>query len=141
MKLEFFIPCIPPKSTHQAALRILKRRDGTQFVGKFATSKGKQTQNELMMLFAPHRPLAPMNGPLKLKLVWAYPYRKSESLKHIYPYKPCDTRPDVDNLLKFIMDIMTRLGFYHDDGQVSAISFMKCWNMETGISVMLEELT
>jgi len=141
MILSFSIHCIPPKSTHQAALRILKRPDGTQFVGKFATSKGKHAQNELMMLFTPHRPAVSFKGPLRLKIIWMYPYRKAEPKSRRQPYKPCDTRPDVDNLAKFIMDIMTRLGFYGDDGQVSELRFIKCWNKETGIAVTLEELT
>ena len=142
MKLEFLIHCIPPKSTHQASACIMKNKyTGKQFVGKPSSSKGAMVKNELMLLFALHRPAAPFKGPLRLKIIWMYPYRKSEALKRIRPYMPCDTRPDADNLEKLVMDVMTRLGFYNDDGQVSDLRFIKCWNKETGIAVTLEELT
>ena len=55
-RLQFFIPCIPPKTTAQAALRIMKRANGQQFVGKYDTSKGKQVQGELIALLRPHAP-------------------------------------------------------------------------------------
>ena len=142
MRLEFTIKCIPPKSTHQAGLRILKRKsDGQQFIGRFATSKSKHATNELMMLFEPHRPAVSFKGPLRLTILWMYPYRKSEPKSRRWPCKPCDTRPDVDNIFKGIGDILTRLGFYGDDGQVAELHLTKCWNAETGIAVTLEELT
>jgi len=139
MAISFHINCIPPKSTHQAALRILRRRDGTQFLGKCSSSKGKHVQNELLMLFAPHAPPAPMQGALTLNVYWAYPWRKSEKKANIAKGAMlCDTRPDCDNLAKFIMDILTRLGFYKDDGQVASLNFTKSWSNAPGITVTLD---
>jgi len=139
--IDFFIPCIPPKSTHQAAQRILRRRDGTQFIGKFATSKGKQVEGELMMLFAPHRPLTPMQGPLSLSVKWNYPWRKSEKkVNRARGWMPCDVRPDCDNLAKFVCDILTRLAFYDDDGQVADLNFLKGWSDKIGIGIRIESL-
>ena len=137
--INFFIPCIPPKSTHQAALRILKRHDGTQFVGKFATSKGKRVEGELMTLFMPHRPPAPMQGPLELTVDWCYPWRKSEKRSNKTDGRlPCDVRPDCDNLAKFVCDILTRLAFWNDDGQVANLIFRKCWHNHPGIGIRIE---
>ena len=42
----------------------MRRSDGTQFVGKFATSKGRHAQSDLMTMLAPHRPAAPIEGPV-----------------------------------------------------------------------------
>ena len=137
----FHIKCIPPKSTHQAALRILKRKDGTQFVGKFATSKGKRTQDELLTLFAPHAPKLPLAGPISVTVRWQYPWRKSESKRNQAKGSlPCDTRPDCDNLAKFVLDIMTRLGFWNDDAQVATLHFTKRWADEPGIWVGVETI-
>ena len=139
--LSFFISCIPPKSTHQAALRILKRHDGTQFVGKFATSKGKAVESELMTLFMPHRPPQPMQGPLSLEVRWQYPWRKSEKkANRAKGILACDVRPDCDNLAKFVCDIMTRLAFWNDDGQVANLTFSKTWCNSPGIGIMVEEI-
>lgn len=137
--IDFFIACIPPKSTHQAALRILRRNDGTQFVGKFATSKGKRVESELITLFMPHRPPAPMQGPLSLSVFWNYPWRKSEKkANRERGAMPCDVRPDCDNLAKFVCDILTRLAFWGDDGQVSDLRFSKYWSDKPGIGIRIE---
>lgn len=139
-RLDFFINCIPPKSTHQAAQRILKRHDGTQFIGKFATSKGKAVESELMTLFMPHRPAVPFDGPLRLSVYWTYPWRKSEKKSNRAKGEtPCDVRPDCDNLAKFVCDIMTRLAFWNDDGQICLLMFRKAWGNKPGIGIRVEE--
>lgn len=126
--MKFTIHCIPPKATHQASLRIMKRKDGSQFVGKFAKSKGKQAQNDLMTLLMPHVPASPIQDPVRLYVKWVYPYRSSEPKKNRIGQIPCNTRPDVDNLFKTLGDCMTRLGFWLDDSQVYSLTFEKFWD-------------
>jgi len=139
--IAFFIPCNPPKSTAQASHRIMKRRDGTQFVGKFDSSKGKAVQDELLIMLGQHRPATAFSGPLVLIVEWCYPWRKSEPKKNMVSgWKWCDTRPDVDNLCKLLFDCMTRLGFWVDDSQISRLDFSKKWGDFPGIDIAIEEL-
>jgi Holliday junction resolvase RusA-like endonuclease len=139
---SFTIQCNPPKSTHQGSMRIMKRKDGSQFVGKFASSKGKAAQNDLMSMLTPHRPEKPFLDPVTCEIQWVYPYRKTEKKRNIGKLIPCDTRPDCDNLAKMIFDSMTRLGFWNDDSQVYRLTFSKFWGEQAGISVKIvsEEL-
>lgn len=138
--IEFVIYCIPPKATHQASLRIMKRRDGTKFVGKFAKSKGKKAQNDLMSLLRPHVPTKPLETPVTCEIRWVYPYRKAESKKAMSQgLIPCDTRPDCDNLFKTLGDCMTRLGFWLDDSQVYGLHFSKFWGEVPRIEVKITE--
>ena len=139
--IEFKINCIPPKSTHQSGLRIMKKRDGSQFVGKFDTGKSKKIQKELTYFFQEHTPITPLEGPLRLMVKWVYPYRKAEPKKNLHSPIWCDTRPDCDNLVKGINDIMGRLGYYTDDGQISHLDFQKMWAKDFGIYIKLKELT
>lgn len=139
MIITFKMHCIPPKATHQASLRIMKRKDGTQFVGKFAKSKGKVAQSDLMTLLAPHVPERPIESPVAVSVVWEYPYRKSEKKRNIGKIIPCDTRPDCDNLSKMLFDCMTRLGFWNDDSQIYDLRFKKVWGMQPGIEIKIEE--
>jgi len=133
--IRFHIACIPPKSTAQAGLCILKRRDGTQFVGRMEKSKSKRAKNDLMALFAEHRPPQPLAGPLLVRLEWTYPWRKSEPKKNrVTGRKLVDTRPDADNIFKFVADVMTRLGFWLDDAQVHPC-ILRYWGDEPGIDV------
>ena len=141
MKIEFKIPCNPPKSTAQASLRIMKRKDGSQFVGKFAKSKGQQTQNQLMSLLNEHRPEKSLTGPLSLSVRWVYPWRKSESKRNMsLGHMPCDKRPDCDNLMKLLGDCMTRIGFWEDDSQIADLRFQKFWGDNPGIEIAIEEI-
>jgi len=136
----FSISCIPPKSTHQASQRILKRKDGSQFIGKFATSKGKRAQDDLMSLLRPHTPPKPLEGALAVTIIWNYPWRKSEPKKNrVHGSLPCDTRPDCDNLAKGFLDIMGRLGYFFDDAQVAELNFSKNWSEHPGISVEIRK--
>lgn len=138
---SFTVRCIPPKSTHQGSLSILKRKDGTQFVGKFTNSKGKKVQNDLIALFSSHVPGKPFMGPVKCSVVWAYPWNKTEKKKNkAKPYRWCDKRPDCDNLVKMVKDILTRLNFWNDDSQVAWLEFKKIWTEIPYIKITIEEL-
>lgn len=140
--VDFFIPCVPPKSTHQGSLRIIKKKDGSQFVGKFKNSKAKQAEGDMISLFLPHKPKQAFDGPVMCSIEWTYPWRKSESKKvrNEYTWKYCDTRPDCDNLTKMVADIMTRLNFWNDDSQIAVLKFTKRWGDDPGIGIWIEEL-
>ena len=141
-ELKFFIKCNPPKSTAQASLRIMKKKDGSQFVGKFASSKGQNTQNDLMSMLSAHVPDDPFCGPILLIVEWCYPWRKSEPKKNMVSgSKPCTTRPDIDNLCKLLFDCMTRLRFWNDDSYISTLIFTKSWSDNAGIGITIKDIT
>jgi len=141
MTINAWIDCIPPKTTGQAAARIMKRRDGTMFVGKFASGKGKAAQNDLMTLLMPHRPERPLEGALHVRVTWRYPWRKSESKRiRALGTAPCTTRPDADNIAKMVLDCMTRLAFWTDDGQIAELVVRKYWGNESGIHIEAHEM-
>jgi Holliday junction resolvase RusA-like endonuclease len=138
--IRFKIDCIPPKATHQASLRIMKRRDGGQFIGKFANSNGKKAQTSLMSMFMPYKPQKPLEGALKLSVVWVYPYRATEPKKNRTGLIPCTTRPDSSNLIKMPEDILTKLGFIQDDSQFSEIEFKKFYGENPYIEVSISKI-
>ena len=136
----FDINCVPPKSTHQAGLRIMKNSSGQMFVGRQEKSKSRQAQNDLMQLLSNHRPPgAPIMVPIRLSIVWRYPWCKTETKKNIaLGVLPCTTRPDCDNLIKGLSDCMSRLRFWGDDSQVYRLDFMKVWTSDPGIRITME---
>lgn len=139
--MKFFIKCIPPKSTAQASSRILKRKDGSLFVGKMQSSKGRRTQQELLTLLSEFAPNEPYTGALYVAIDWTYPWRKSETKRNKLKGRiPCTTRPDVDNLQKMFLDACTRLGFWVDDANVAGITFSKWWGDNHGISVEIQKI-
>ena len=138
---KFFIPCVPPKSTHQASLRIMQKKNGGRFIGKFASSKGKAVQDELLILLREFVPPCPYSVALRVSVEWTYPWRKSETKKNrAEGYLPCTTRPDADNLCKLLFDCMTRLGYWTDDSVIADLRFQKAWGDKPGIGITIEEI-
>ena len=136
--MRFELRCVPPKATAQGSARIFRRKDGTQFVGK--DRRATTTRADLMALLAAHAPREPYRGPLRLTVRWVYPWRDSESRKRReLGLKPCDTRPDADNICKLLLDCMTRLGFWTDDAQIYSLHFVKVWDSRPGIWIELQE--
>lgn len=132
---KFWINCIPPKSTHQSALRIFKMKNGRQFVGR--DSKGLAVDKMLQKLLLPFKPVVPYESAVELHVRWVYPYRKSEPKKNRKAPLPCITRPDADNLLKGLLDAMTKVGFFKDDSVIFRISFEKFFSENSGIGVII----
>ena len=139
--IDFWIDCIPSNSSHQGSLTILKRRDGSQFVGKFASSKAKKWESEMLTLFAPHKPPVPFENPVSVECLWVFPWRKSETKKNraLYLEMPKGTRADLDNLFKGIGDCLTRLGFYKDDSLIYQLRLKKLWGDKPGIGIKVKE--
>ena len=134
--IEFWVECIPPKATAQASTMIMRRADGTPFIGK--AKRGVKTREELMTLLMPFRPLVPFEGAIYLEVDWVYPWRKSEPKKNKTDGRmPCSTRPDADNLVKFLGDIFQRLGYFLDDSQIADLRFRKWWGDRPGIGVKM----
>ena len=142
MELCFDIKCIPPKHTAQGSSTILKNfKTGHYFIGKKSNSNATKAKNELIALIAPYAPQMPIEGPVSLSVVWAYPWRASESKKNKEKgFMYCYTKPDCDNLTKQLADILTRLGFWRDDAQVACLQFSKVWRDNPGISIQIKTL-
>lgn len=140
--MHFILDMVPPKTTHQAGLRILKRRGGAMFIGKKSSSKAISAVRTLSVMLLPFRPAVPFGGPLRLSVLWVYPWRKSEPKKNrLKGSIPCDTRPDCDNICKALCDCMTKQGFWHDDSQVAGLNFNKRWGDRPRIEIEIERAT
>jgi len=138
---QFFIPCVPPKSTAQAGHIIMRRKDGTPFVGKTSGGASARAQRDLMLLFSEHRPPRALEGPVGMDVVFVWPWRKSEPKKNrLDGWRYNDKRPDVDNIIKTLLDIVTRLGWWSDDGRVASLTIQKKWGDSPGIYVEIWEM-
>lgn len=132
MEYKFFMPMDPPTATAQEKqVRIVSGRP--MFYEKAAAKEAKQI---LMAALRDHVPEAPIEGPVRLTVLWMFPHGKS--------HKPKEwriTKPDTDNLQKGLKDCMTKLGFWKDDAQVVCETVGKLWAEDpAGIVIQIDHL-
>ncbi len=128
----------PPTSTHQANLRILRTRDGRQFVGKMKNNKVTNWSNEFGRYI--QKPVKPIEGPIRvyIRLYYTPP-------KYLLPkINKCKilvktTKPDVDNVVKAILDQFTKAEYWVDDSQVWAITVEKYWAARPRVAVYIDQ--
>lgn len=133
--IKFHLPITPPKCTSQTK-RLAMIGGKPRF---FAKKSHKDAEDDLLSLCMPYAPAEPLQGPLKLTVRFVFPWRKSESKRRrAMAILPNDCRPDADNMIKLVGDVLTKLRFYNDDGQVSDLRVSKFWGDHVGISVEID---
>lgn len=137
---KFTLQIDPPKTTHQSGLRILKRADGKMFVGKYAKSKSKQAQNQLISALRPHAPKMPYAGAVIVSAIYTYQHPKSASKAVKSQTIPHTKKPDVDNSAKALLDALTAAGFFHDDKQIAELRFAKYEASEPSIKIFIDNI-
>lgn len=80
-------------------------------------------------------------GPLRLVLGFFMPRPKSHLNRHgdVKPTAPSwhESKPDLDNMAKAVMDAMTQLGIWRDDSQVVQLEISKVYGARPGAIVIL----
>ena len=64
-----------------------------------------------------YTPAEPLKGPVRMEVQFIFPGERVQTIR--------TAKPDLDNLLKGVLDICTRLGYWQDDAQVVSIYAMK----------------
>jgi len=135
--ISFHLPIVPPKTTSQTK-RLAMVGGRPRF---FAKAGHQSAENDLLVLCAQYAPASPLEGPVRLSVDFVFPWRKSESVRRMALGRiPNDRRPDADNLCKLVGDVLTRLQFYKDDGQVAELRVTKAWGDHVGITVTIQPI-
>jgi Holliday junction resolvase RusA-like endonuclease len=123
---------IPPTKTHQEKqVHVVKGKPVF-----YEPAELKAVRQKLQDHLAKHTPAIKMDGPLRLVTKWCFPIEG----KHFNgEYKT--SKPDTDNLQKMLKDIMTDLGFWTDDAQVTSEITEKFWADIPGIYIKIEEIS
>ena len=136
--VAFFLPCVPPTTTHQAK-RIARRGRFVRLVDK---PELQQASRDLETLLVAHRPAEPLTGPVRLELTFTWPWLKSHSAKvRALGRVRKVTKPDCSNLAKTLEDRLVFLRFLEDDAQVAVLEAQKWHGDQSGITVRLTALS
>jgi len=134
MKINVFIPCVPPKTTAQSSLRFTK--DGRMFKDK----RGVACRDTWVSLLAAHSPEMPIEKPCSMKVAFTWPWRKAEPKKNkALGWLPMYTKPDLDNLSKIFVDSLVTCGWLVSDQIVWKLTLMKGWGDVTGVRVDIDD--
>ncbi len=131
MKIEFFVPMLPPTITaqqHQVTIR----------GGKPVFYKPQELKSARIKLrdhLGKHVPEEKYIGAIRLITKWCFPITGDRADGQ---YKT--TKPDTDNLQKMLKDVMTELGFWEDDALVASEIVEKFWAKIPGIYIAVEEV-
>ena len=73
-----------------------------------------------------YKPDEPLHGPVKLRIEFYFGGRQDQCV-----YRT--SKPDLDNMLKGILDICTKLAYWQDDAQIVSICAEKCTSGLPGV--------
>jgi Holliday junction resolvase RusA-like endonuclease len=115
---------------------IAKKRPRFARRGKHVvTYNDQETEEGLWLLDAKKQIAEKLNGPVVVEVVFSMPRPKSHFgtgrnagiLKPSAP-KEHTQKPDIDNLIKFVLDCLNHCGVWHDDNDVVRIVARKLWS-------------
>ena len=131
MVIRFFIPMKLPTKTHQEKkVHIVKGKPVFYEPAELAAVRRKLRDH-----LAAYVPEKPMEGAVQLVTKWCFPI----SGKH-YDGQYRTSKPDTDNLVKMLKDVMTGLHFWRDDAQVASEVIEKFWAATPGLFVQILQL-
>lgn len=81
------------------------------------------------------------DGALHMNLTLYTPIPKSWSRKrqNSFDGKPCLSRPDLDNYIKFYADVLNGLA-YHDDKQITSLCAEKVYSSKPRVEIVIEQI-
>ena len=96
-----------PQTTHQSGTRIDFRSRRT-----YKSKQLQEVEAFYTNLLKPFAPEVPIEGGALVEI--SFYYKTAKRLRGL----PRLSRPDVDNMAKTVLDVMTKLGYWNDDSQV-----------------------
>lgn len=131
MTIQFFMPMIPPTTTHQQK-QVMVRNGKPVF---YEPAELQAARAKLMGHLGQHVPTKKYTSAVRLMVKWCFPItgdRQDGQYKH--------TRPDTDNLQKLLKDCMSDLGYWKDDALVASEIVEKFWAEVPGIFIRIEAI-
>lgn len=107
---------------------------------RFFHSREMQQQEALWSgLLQPFQPPQPLDGPLAVTIRLIYPHLKSVKKADVHKLIPKTSSPDLDNVVKMLADLLTKLKFVVDDSRIARLTAEKFFGpqMSTGVEIQI----
>lgn len=103
----------------------------------YTKPKVERAKRELMAQLLPYKPEKPYKGPIGVRIIWRFSRSSWDNKAQKTSFKT--TRPDLDNMVKGLADVMTGM-FWPDDSDVAEYCITKIWNERGGLLIDIFEL-
>lgn len=127
--LSFVLPIEPPRHTaQQTGLRAVIGEDGKPFIIHYKRAENKRIEREYCDALRPHAPPAPLAPPVAVSLAFYYPATQQNAARMKRAGVALvrrQTKPDLDNVAKSLVDALMRCGFVIDDSNVTQLFIQK----------------
>jgi Holliday junction resolvase RusA-like endonuclease len=132
MVIDFFMPMkkVPTVTHQEKQIHVVNGKPVF-----YEPAELKAARAKLMAHLGQHVPEKKFTGPVRLTTWWCFPALGKHQDGE---YKT--SKPDTDNLVKLLKDVMTDLHFWKDDAQVASEVIEKYWADLPGIYVKVESL-
>jgi len=131
-KTEFFMPMkkVPTVTHQEKQVHVVNGKPVF-----YEPEELKAARAKLQAHLGKYVPEEKYTGPVRLITKWCFPVLGKHQNGE---YKT--SKPDTDNLVKLLKDVMTELHFWKDDAQVASEITEKFWSDLPGIYVKVESL-
>lgn len=131
--MEMVLPGNPSRVTHQQKGAAIQNGH----IHYYTKKKVQDSKDELAAKLFKYIPKEPFDGPLQVFITWKFETKTKKQQR-----TPKTTKPDLDNLSKALLDVMTDLGFWKDDALISSLILRKGWVApgEGQIVIVIQEL-
>ncbi len=146
-RVEFFVDMQLPTITAQQkgvttrGFRLSKRGKLRPRICHYKKDEVEAVEMKLATAFAGYAQ-GKADGPLRLEVTfihdWTAKLKKKRVAKKLPEFVGKDTKPDTDNMLKLVKDVLTACRFWHDDAQVCAEFTRKGWGDRPGIHIVIQ---
>ena len=106
------------------------------YIDHYRKPSVQMLRNLLTYKMKRYKPDKPSEKPIRLTVILYFDVKSPKKLWGTYK----TTKPDCDNYVKEIKDVMTDLGFWKDDNQVVDLHIIKYYAEKGTIFIRLEEI-
>lgn len=116
--VRIYLDMEPPRTTAQQKGETIGH-DGR--IHHYTKRRVQEAASDMSVRLMREAPVRPLTGPVYLRSVWVFARSRGKG----GGWKI--TRPDTDNMVKLLKDVMTRCGYWDDDAQVCHEVTEKRW--------------
>ena len=131
----FFEEGLPRATAQQKGEAVRYTRSGQAYIQHYKKEKVKALHNEFAYRLKRYAPPVPSEDPIRIIVFLGFDVKEKQLWGK---YKT--TRPDGDNYIKELKDVMTEIGFWKDDAQVVDERVVRTYAEKGSITIQVETL-